>query len=88
MAAYQLMGAVKRTTTGQAASGLPIISKQEKSRFEESKEDGSFEAALAAVKALEAKKNQAVVEAKVRFAGQSYSVERAKTESDTRQEQR
>ena len=43
---------------------------------------------MAAVKALEARKNGAKVEAKVRFAGQQFSVERAKTETDIKQEQR
>ena len=50
--------------------------------------ESAFDAAMAAVKALEARKNGATVEAKVKFAGQQYSVERSKTESDVRQEQR
>lgn len=60
-----------------------------KNRFEETKNgDSAFEAAMAAVKALEARKNGSTMAAKVRFAGQQYSVERAKTDSDVRQEAR
>ena len=39
---------------------------------------------MAAVKALEARKNGGTVAAKVKFAGQQYSVERAKTDQDVR----
>ena len=60
---------------------MPAVADNLKHRFEEVKNgDSAFDAALAAVKAIEARKNGGKTEAKVRFAGQQYSVERTKTE--------
>ena len=47
-----------------------------------------FNAAMAAIKALQDKKNGAKVSEKLKFAGQSYQVERAKTGQDIKKEQK
>ena len=57
-----------------------------RARFEENKGDSAFEAAMAVARALEAKKAGASVEQKVKFAGQSYQVQRAKTMQDIKDE--
>ena len=46
----------------------------------------TFNAAMAAIKALQDKKNGAKVSEKLKFAGQSYQVERAKTGQDIKKE--
>ena len=48
----------------------------------------TFNAAMAAIKALQDKKNGAKVSEKLKFAGQSYQVERAKTGQDIKKEQK
>ena len=57
-----------------------------RARFDDSKNDNAFEAAMALAKSLEAKKSGSKMEQKVKFAGQAYQVERAKTASDIKQE--
>ena len=82
------MGAVKSTGLTAKNPGESSSKDALKSRFEESKDDDAFAAAMSAVKALQDKKNGATVEKKIKFAGQSYSVERSKTVSDIKQEVR
>ena len=53
-----------------------------RARFDDSKNDSAFEAAMAAVNSLQAVKSGSKMEQKVKFAGQSYQVERVKTAND------
>ena len=66
-----------------------LVKKKEPSNLVETKvEDKStFDAALAAIKAIQDKKNGKTMEQKVKFAGQTFSVEREKTVTDLRKEQ-
>ena len=80
------MGATK-TTSSAAPAKPPTSATTVKNRFEEGKEDSAFAAAMAAVQAMQSGKAK-TVEAKVKFAGQAYAVERAKTQGDIKKEQR
>ena len=87
------MGAVKATQQAVSVGSKPATESSNslsalKSRFEENKDDDAYAAAMAAVNAMESKKNGSTVETKVKFAGQAYTVERAKTQNDIKQEQR
>eukprot|EP00354_Favella_ehrenbergii_P002915 CAMPEP_0170472622 /NCGR_PEP_ID=MMETSP0123-20130129/14633_1 /TAXON_ID=182087 /ORGANISM="Favella ehrenbergii, Strain Fehren 1" /LENGTH=63 /DNA_ID=CAMNT_0010741037 /DNA_START=191 /DNA_END=382 /DNA_ORIENTATION=+ len=61
MSGYQLMGAVmsvgKKEEQGACKGGEAGASAALKSRFEESKNDSAFEAAMAVARALQAKKD-------------------------------
>ena len=95
MGDYQLMGAYKPVATpGANKKPSTTVTSSIKNRFgaadvkEGKGEDGAFAAAMAAVNALKAKQSGGKVADKVKFAGQSYQIEREKTEGDVKQEMR
>ena len=89
------MGAVKQVESANGIVGGQATEKEQpktkvadpiKDRFGDLSEDNSFAAAMLAAKALQTKKNESKVSASVKFAGQSYSVVREKTEFDLKKE--